>query len=31
MSLGASSLGNLLPGKSTIRAGERTINAGENF
>ena len=29
--LGASSLGNLLTEKSTIRAGEGTIKAGENF
>ena len=29
--LGASSLRNLLTGKSTIRAGEGTIKAGENF
>ena len=26
--LGAGLLGNLLPGKGTIRAGERTIRAG---
>ena len=29
--LGASLLENLLPGKGIIRAGERTIRAGENF
>ena len=29
--LGASLLGNLLTGKSTVRAGEGTIRAGENF
>ena len=29
--LGASLLENLLTGKSIIRAGERTIRAGENF
>ena len=29
--LGASLLGNLSTGKGTIRAGERTITAGENF
>ena len=29
--LGASLLGNLLTGKSTIRAGEGTIRAGKNF
>ena len=29
--LGASLLENLLWGKGTIRAGERTIRAGENF
>ena len=28
---GACLLGNLLTGKSTIRAGEGTIRAGENF
>ena len=29
--LGASLLGNLLTGKSSVRAGEGTIRAGENF
>ena len=29
--LGASLLGNLLTGKSTVRAGEGTIRASENF
>ena len=29
--LGASLLGNLLTGKSIIKAGEGTITAGENF
>ena len=29
--LGASLLGNLSTGKSTVRAGEGTIRAGENF
>ena len=29
--LGASLLGNLLTGKDTIRAGEGTIKAGQNF
>ena len=29
--LGASLLGNLLAGKSTIRAGEGTIRAGQDF
>ena len=29
--LGASLSGNLLTGKSTVRAGEGTIRAGENF
>ena len=29
--LGASLLGNLLTGKSIIKAGEGTIRAGENF
>ena len=29
--LGASLLGNLLTGKSTIRAGEGTIRAGQKF
>ena len=29
--LGASILGNLLTGKSTIRAGEDTIRAGQEF
>ena len=29
--LGASSLGNLLTGKGTIREGEGAIKAGENF
>ena len=29
--LGASLLENLLTGKGIIRAGERTIRAGENF
>ena len=29
--LGASLLGNLLTGKSTIRAGQETIRASENF
>ena len=29
--LGASLLGNLLTGKSTIRAGEGTIRAGQDF
>ena len=29
--LGASLLGNILTGKGTIRAGERTVIAGEYF
>ena len=29
--LGASLLGNLSPGKGTIRAGEGTIRAGQDF
>ena len=29
--LGASSLGNLLTGKGTIRAGDGTIRAGRDF